>query len=213
MRSRWARSSLSSPWICSFSRFTWLYLERARQAQDLFSERVTLEAWPEEQIVSLIRHRMEALGIEASFQDLVVDQVEGSALDDAILRTESEYLRLLWDFADGNPRIAMHYWLHSLKPSGDGLRVRLFASPRAEALEALHEQSRVLLAAVVLHENLTLTEAARTVGMSRAECAALFAYLALEHYVYEDEGGQWRLTAHWYRTVIRHLRRRRLLFN
>ena len=80
------------------------HVERARQGQDLFSNHVSLEPWPEEKIAGLIHHRMEARELEASFRDLVVDQLAGSALEDAVLRTQGEYLRLLWDFATGNPR-------------------------------------------------------------------------------------------------------------
>ncbi|HJL14727.1 MAG TPA: hypothetical protein RMH99_03670, partial [Sandaracinaceae bacterium LLY-WYZ-13_1] len=207
-----ARTGPSVVWVCAFSRYTWLYLERARQAQDLFGERVLFEPWPEEKVVAMIQARMAALEIGASFQDLVVDRLEGSALEDAVLRTEGEYLRLLWDYANGNPRVAMHFWLRSLVPAGDGLRVRLFASPDPAALEELHEQSRFLLAAVVLHENLSEEEAARSVGLSRRECAALFAFLAQRGFVVE-EADRWRVSTHWYREVIRYLRRRRLLFD
>ncbi|MFK7988355.1 MAG: AAA family ATPase [Sandaracinaceae bacterium] len=208
-----ARTVASVSWVCAFSHYTWLYLERARQSQDLFQAKVVLKRWPEDKIVELVRCRMKHIGEEPSFQDLVVEPVEGVALEDAILRTEEEYLRLLWDFSDGNPRVATHFWLHSLVKRDDALHVRLFASPPMEQLEELHEQSRFLLAAVVLHENLTLDEAARTVGMSRARAAALFAYLAAHHFVLRDDQGEWRITTHWYRAVIRHLRRRRLLFN
>jgi hypothetical protein len=209
-----ARTADQLVWICSFSRYTWLYLERARQAQDLFSHNVLLGGWPEEKIVALIRHRMTAIDRHASFGDLVVDRLEGSALTNAVLRTEGEYLRLLWDYADGNPRIAIHYWLRSLVVTeNDELRVRLFAGPNEDELEALHEQSGFLLAAIVLHESLTEHEAALTCGLSRPTAAALLSYLRQRGCVDEDDHGQWRVTTHWYRAVIRYLRRKRLLFN
>ncbi len=174
---------------------------------------MVLEPWPEEKIAALIRKRMAALELDASFADLVVDRLEGSALENAVLRTEGEYLRLLWDYADGNPRVAMHFWLCSLVAGDEGLRVRLFAAPKAERLEALHEQSRFLLAAVVLHENLSEVEAASTAGLPGAQCAALFAFLEQEGMVEHDEHDRWRVSTHWYREVIRYLRRKRLLFN
>jgi hypothetical protein len=208
-----ARTSASLVWVCAFSRYTWLYVGRARQTQDLFRERVELGPWPEAKIAALVRRRMEALGVEASFEDLVVDRLRGNALEDAVLRTEGEYLRLLWDYSDGNPRVAMHFWLRSLASSGEQLRVRLFAAPRPEALEDLHEQSRFLLAAVVLHENVTAADVAATVGLSLAESAALFSFLEQHELVEPYVDGSWRVTLHWYREVIRYLRRKRLLFD
>lgn len=199
-------------WVCSFARYTWLYLERNRQGQDLFTIHVKLESWDEEDIAALVRRRMEAAGVQASFRDLVVQELRGSALEDAILRTEGEYLRLLWDFSEGNPRVAIHYWLHSLVTQDELLRVRLFAAPDAEDLEKLHEESRFLLATIALHENATVEEAAASLGISQRHCAALLTYLRSHHYV-QVHRGQWRISTHWYRPVIRYLRRRRLLFD
>lgn len=200
-------------WVCSFARNTWLYLERHRQGQDLFAQQVSLERWSEAEIAALVKKRMDAAGMQASFRDLVVDQLKGSALEDAVLRTQGEYIRLLWDFAEGNPRIAIHYWLHSLMERDGELRVRLFAAPDVEDLDKLHEESRFLLATIALHENATVEEAATSLGSSIRQCSALLSYLRSLHYVGRDPQGQWRITTHWYRGVIRYLRRRRLLFD
>jgi hypothetical protein len=189
-----------------------MYLERARQAQDLFRDRIILDSWPEEKIAAAVHHRMEALEMRASFRDLVVGPLEGSELESAVLRTEGEYLRLLWDYAQGNPRVALHFWLHSLAPQDGELRVRLFQAPDIDSLEELHEQSRFLLAAVVVHENINEEEAAVTTGMKTRQCRALLAYLGSLGYLACDEDGHWRVTTHWYRAVIRYLRRKRLLF-
>ena len=207
-----ARTSPSVVWVCSFSRYTWLYLAAARQSQNLFLERVELQALSAERIAEIIEKRMEAVGLTASFRELVVDKLAGAALEDEVLRTEEEYLRLLWDYSQGNPRIAMHFWVRSLVPTDAGLSVRLFRAPELDALEELHERSRFLLAAIAVHENLTQAEAALTTGSDEREVAALLAYLEGREYVFEDDWGKWRLTTHWYRAVIRYLKRKRLLF-
>ena len=208
-----AKTGRNVVWICSFAHYTWRYLERVRQGQNLFRDHLVLEPWTDEEIASLIHHRMESAGLDASFRDLVVDPVAGTALADAILHTEEEYLRLLWDFASGNPRVALHFWKHSLVETETSLRVRLFAAPDPAELDALHDQSRFLLATIALHENATVTEAAQSAGSSPRECSALLAYLHDCGYVSVDEAGHWRLSTHWYRGVIRHLRRQRLLFD
>ena len=208
-----AKSGRNVVWICAFARFTWRYLERVRQGQDLFQEHIVLEPWSDDDITRLIHHRMQRAGQRASFRDLVVDPLAGTALNDAVLQTEGEYLRLLWDFSSGNPRVAMHFWKHSLVEADSGLRVRLFAAPDVDRLDALHDQSRFLLATIALHENATAEEAAASAGSSVRECSALLAYLNSCGYVRVDEEGHWRLSTHWYRGVVRHLRRQRLLFD
>jgi hypothetical protein len=208
-----ARTQDHVVWVCSFSRFTWMYLERSWQGQDLFEVQVELRPWPEERIVELVKRRMAAAGAEASFTSLLVERLEGSALEDALLRTEEEYLRLLWDYADGNPRVALHFWLRSLVPvDGGPYRVRLFEAPDDDELEKLHDQSRFLLAALLLHENLTVHDASKTVGLEPSRCAALFAYLEAQGFI-EEDGRAFRIRTHWYRAIVRHLRVKRLLFN
>ncbi len=208
-----AKTGRNVVWVCSFAHYTWRYLECVRQGQNLFRDHIVLDAWSDEEIACLIRHRMARAGLHASFRDLVVDPVAGTALADAILHTEEEYLRLLWDFASGNPRVALHFWKHSLVEAGASLKVRLFAAPDIDALDALHDQSRFLLATIALHENATVVEAAQSAGSSPRECSALLAYLQDCGYVDVDACGNWRLSTHWYRCVIRHLRRQRLLFD
>lgn len=208
-----AMTSRRMVWICSFSLYTWRYLERARQRQDLFREHLLLEPWSEEDVARLVRHRMATTGLEVSYRDLVVEKLAGSALEDAILRTEGEYLRLLWDFAGGNPRVAIHFWKHSIVPVDGGLRVRLFVAPDDDELDELHQTSLFLLATIALHENATLDEAAASAGSPARECSAQLAFLRDRGYLKCDETGHWRLSTHWYRVITRHLRRQRLLFD
>ncbi len=42
-----------------------------------------------------------------------------------IVRTSRGYFRMLWDFTDGNPRLATHFWLRSLVPDDEKNRVRV----------------------------------------------------------------------------------------
>ena len=200
-------------WICSFSLYSWLFLKHVQQRQNLFRFQVALSGWPEEAITKLIRKRMAFCGYETSFKDLLVGRLEGTALESAIINTSEEYLRLLWDYSDGNPRVALHFWLRSLVPTGERqVRVRLFEAPSLDTLEELHEQSRFMLAALVVHENLTVHEASRVLRYSTQDCAALLAFLEANELVEADEGEHLRVTTHWYRAVIRHLERKRLLF-
>jgi len=219
-----ARTEHQVAWVVSFARYGWQYLKRVEQAQGFFDHEVDLKGWSEDKIAQLIRRRMEHAGYRASFEDLLVESMEGTAARHAVIRTSEEFLRLLWDYADGNPRVALRFWLRSLlppeEPGGRVLRVRLFDAPSADALEPLHEESRFLLAAVVVHENLSLPEAEAVLRLPRTRLAALFAYLESKGYLEQGAGseagrgdGVYRVSADWYRAVVRHLKRKRLLFD
>jgi hypothetical protein len=97
-----------------------------------------------------------------------------------VIRTSERYRRLLWDYADGNPRIALHFWLRSLAPDGpQHVRLRLFAAPSADDLEGLQEEARFVLGAVVLHQSLTVPEAARVSRYTPALCESLLDFLLM----------------------------------
>ncbi len=206
------RTSERIVWVTSFSLYTWLYLARARQSENLFQKVVELERWPEDDLGALIRHRMSEAGYVASYAS-IADEPTGARPRQAEDRTEEQFLRVLWDYSDGNPTVAMAFWLRSLVPEGDHrFRVRYFRGPDTEALDSLQERSRFALAALVLHENLSTEAAAATLGVSRRDAAAIFGFLRAEGYVEVDAVGHWRVRTLWYRAAIAFLRRQRLLF-
>ncbi len=208
-----AGTSASLFWVCSFSKYAWEHLGNVYRGRDLFRAVHRLDTWPEEDIGALIAHRMGSVGCRASYEDLVVDRVDGTEFQSEVIRTGERYRRLLWDYADGNPRVAVHFWLRSLIPDGmNRVRVRLFAAPSAEELDALGEQSRFLLAAIVTHENLSLQEAARVLRYPRHLCEAALNYLVAQGLL-EFADGRYRVTVHWNRAVLRFLRRKHLLFS
>ncbi|MBE0617296.1 MAG: ATP-binding protein, partial [Proteobacteria bacterium] len=200
-------------WVCTFSRYAWQHVDNVYRGRNLFRTIYRLETWPEEDIGALIERRMRATGSVASYEDLVVDRVDGTEFRNEVIRTGERYRRLLWDYADGNPRVAVHFWLRSLVPDGGNrVRVRLFAAPGADELDALQEQARFLLAAVVTHENLSVPEAVRILRYPPHLCEAGFNYL-LANGLVEATADRYRVTVHWNRAVIRFLRRKHLLFS
>ncbi|HJL25863.1 MAG TPA: hypothetical protein RMH80_26860, partial [Polyangiaceae bacterium LLY-WYZ-15_(1-7)] len=208
-------------WVCAFSANGWRYLRAAEAGQSLFGRVVSLEGWSEEEIADLVERRMRKLGLRADFGALLdTGSTPGTALagparQRALERTREEFFRLLWDATDGNPRLVAHFWLRSLQrdeETGD-LRVRLFEAPSPSELEALHDESRFLLAAVVVHEDLSAGEAALVLRWPIARCAALLDVLAARGFLMEEEErpGRFRISVQWFRAILRHLRRRRLL--
>ncbi len=154
---------------------------------------------------------MDRTGVEPNFEDTLETSAEGAARARALVRAEEEYFRLLWHYTDGNPRLALHFWTRSITSDGpNSVRVRLFVAPDGDVLEALHEESRFVLAAVVMHENVDADELARILRWPHTRCAALLELLRVRA-ILEARDGRYRTTVLWFRAVVRHLRRRRLL--
>jgi hypothetical protein len=200
-------------WVCAFSRYTWEFIEFATRGQDVFQRVIRLRAWSEERIRELVESRLDAAGYRADFGDLLDREVHELEREDALQATRERYLRLLWDYTDGVPALALHFWLRSLIATGeDEVRVRLFEGPTADRLERLGEQSRFVLNAVISHENLTVDKTARVLHYSPAKCLSLLEALRAQGYL-ESRDGRYRIALHWDRAAVRYLRRKHLLYS
>jgi hypothetical protein len=198
-------------WLCSISAFAWEHVAAVRPDLTVFRHHQELQPWSEEEIRELIRTRTAASGLRLTYDDLFLDRMEGVSAGERVLQTEEGYTRLLWDYSDGNPRVALHYWLRSLVlESPSQARVRLFRAPPIEELARVGEMGLFLLAAIVVHENLTLDEAVAVTrypeGPSRIHLERLVELGALRLHA-----TRYRVTTHWHRAVVRLLRRGNLL--
>jgi len=209
-------------WVLAFSRWPYEFMQRLHPGQDIYDMTVRMKGWSEHEISDLIELRMKAAGFTADYGDLQLDSnlptrssvlplgPDGLPMDGAE-RTSDRYHRIVWDYADGNPRVALHFWRHSLLPDGDArVKVRLFATPSLALLEATGLRTRFLLAALLQHENLSAAEAARTLRQSEAECESELAGLHAKG-VLSVQGGRYRVDSHWNRAVLRFLQRKKLL--
>ncbi len=208
-----ARVSHRVMFVVSFSRYAWKFLDQRYRGRNLFTAEYVLDGWPEDAIGQLIEVRMEAAGCEADFRDLLLDPLVGDELQEELARTAERFRRLLWDYADGNPRVAIHYWLRSLVPvPGDPARMKihLFIAPDDKDLEALEEESTFALASIAIHENLTLDEMASALAYPREVCLAAVGHLRSQGMIAVAEG-TYRVTPKHYRSVVRYLRRKNLI--
>ncbi len=198
-------------WVASFNHFAWVHLRAVHREHAVFSDVVELHPWKEDNIAALLRKRLEASGTTVTYEDLVVTNIEGLSTPSTLLQTEESYMRLVWDFTDGNPGAALLYWMRSLVPDRGGrVRVRFFRAPAAEDLQNVGETALFVLASIVVHENLTLEEAQRAtrfpLAVTRIHLDRLLALGAIE-----EERGRYRMTALWQPVAMRLLRRRNLL--
>jgi len=198
-------------WLAAMAQYAYEYLRFVRKGNDAFRSVVRLPAWSEARIAELLQTRIEASGYAPIYDDLLVDRVEGLDRQAQLISTGRDYMRLIWDYADGSPRVALHCWTQSLIPDGEGfVRVRLFRAPNPDRLEALSETERFLHAGVVWHENIAPVEAARALRFPLIACEDGLGRLT-EAGVLEGRAGRYRVTTRWQRAVIRYLRRKHLI--
>lgn len=207
------RTTARVAWVCAFARYPWEYADNVTGAREVL-EVLRLAPWGDEVMEALFRRRLEVAGFRAE-----LDEGAGAGLateqdDDGVMpRGADALVRLLVDRSDGLPLVALDFWARALRQDvGRALVLHTPPVPTADALEALAERSRFVLTAVMTHEDLTITEAARVTHFSVAACEVALEGLRLNG-VLERDGGPYRVSPFWQRAVVRYLRRKHFLYS
>ncbi len=199
-------------WLSSIDDFSWRHISSAWPKRLHFRSEQFLAAWSEGQIRDLLMARAAAAGVIHEFEDLTTSQ-DMATSGGELVRASEAYVRLIWDYADGCPLVAVHFWVRSLAPAGDKMvRVRLFKAPEAGRLERVPQEVRFLYAALAMHENLSVGEAARVLRVSESYCEAMLVRGYEEGYLARHQDrGRYTLNVHWYRAIVRFLKRKHVL--
>lgn len=164
-------------WILSFNTFAWSYLNRVRNRQHYFGEVIKIAPWSEAEVRRLIRSRDAIVDIPISFTDLVVTHENEDEYYE-VIKTSEGFFRLLHEFCDGNPRVALLFWLRSLKLDDKRqLQVSLFRRPPYGVLTTITDQYLFALAAVAQHGGLSAEEAATIIHADRGFCEMAMNFL------------------------------------
>ncbi len=209
------QNSKNAAWVFAIDRALWRFLERARGAESLFDHVVLLGPWSESGIARLLNHRNAQVGITPSFESLLSDLPRDANDTDSIEAlqfTEASFYRMVWDYALGNPGVALHFWRRSLAIDPEGcLCARPFDAPTPEDLDALPDSTVFVLRAAVQLESATPEQICQSTALTPAQVEDALRHGCLEGY-WEQEGGRYTITWNWYRAITRLLMRRRLLF-
>ena len=196
-------------WVLTFERFAWSYLARIKQRSHYFGEVIGLKPWSEGEIQELLWKRNLMTGLTANFTNLVVtreDVEEEVAIE--VIKSAKGYFRLLHDFSKGNPRVAMLYWLRSIKLNADQkdvLDVGLFHSPPPRTLAALQENYWFTLTAIAQHGALTGEEITSVINAEPGFCEMALNYFVEKRVVTVDVRQRARLTPLYLRQILKQL--------
>jgi hypothetical protein len=125
--------------------------------------------------------------------------------------TAQDYLRLIWDHAEGSPRVALDCWTGSLVPDGEKkLRVHLFRRVEEDLLDRLDDVQKFVLAAVLWHESVSVDEAVRALRYPRPACEEAL-HMLRDRGVLRADGARYRIAVAWWPSVRRYLRRKHLI--
>jgi hypothetical protein len=192
----------------------WRFVSQARGTSFLFDDVLTLEGWSEDDIAELLRERTRAAGIEVSFERLVADLTPD--LDDpdraaALDHAARNYFRLIWDYSDGNPGVALQTWSTSLGVAADErIYATPFRVPDARCFDRLPDSAVFVLRAALQLERAQPEVVAKATMATVQEVETALRFGEQQGYV-ERVGDRYAITWTWYRPLTRFLQRRHLL--
>ena len=203
-------------WVVIINNFTWQFLNNSRGRAHYFRKILVVPGWSAEEIESLIRLRNQRTGYELRFTEVLLSESSSSGRDLALVEEPDGYFRLLWESSGGNPRVATHLWLSSLRPVGEKtLSVGLFAEASTDGLSALQDELVFSLAAVCQHENLSPEELSLVLNLPDGFAGFAMRFLIESGFVTakDDRAERFTIAPLYYRAVLRVLRNKHLLFD
>lgn len=203
-------------WVLSFDHFAWAYLSRVERRDHYFGEIMALPRWSESEIQDLIWTRNLMTGCSASFTDLVVTHDEGEDYSYEVIKSAKGYFRLLHEFSQGNPRVAITYWLRSLTPSEDEedtLQVGLFRSPPQRITLGMDDNYWFALTAIAQHGCLNAAEIAQVINGHVGFCEMALNYFEEMDVITLDARRRAQLTPLYMRQVLKHLKDSNYLYD
>ncbi|MFT5683413.1 MAG: hypothetical protein ACI8RZ_004344, partial [Myxococcota bacterium] len=214
-------------WIAAFHRQTWSFLEGSAVpvSIDLFRSRFDIKALTPAQLADWLRTNTRAAGFDFDFDNLIAGAVLGADPTRSLDRVKTAFWRRLADTSEGNPKIALRYWLESLHhpthpeleiaqaPDHAGLiplDVALYNPPFPEVIDGLSDTGLFILAAIVIHDGLSVNDLAETLNTSTGLIRATTRSLqTLDALVLNND--EYRISPSWLPAITRTLRQRHFL--
>jgi hypothetical protein len=200
-------------WVLAIDALVWPYLRRARDDRPLFDELYELPQWTDEQLGTLLWERSRQAAMEPSFEGLLERMPRGADEIDrqeALAAKRAGYMRVVWDYARGNPAIALEVWRSSLVEDEQGVRVRPLQVPPVSVLERLPDSTLFILRAVLQMAPASCEDVAQATRLSEGQVQDAFRFGRHHGYLCEHAGRVWVSWA-WLRTVLIALERRHLV--
>lgn len=198
-----AESPTNILWVATCNEALWRTLDSAMDISQSFTDTIELQPLSREQLERLImrRHRLSGFDFEADSEDL------GSVLD--------RWFDQLTDAADGNPLLAIYYWIHAIHHSEKDSHVRLTGLEELHVryLHHLDDEKLLSLGQFVAHERLTEQEFARVMRLAVGDARRELAFLESTEIVsLEGEaGGTYHINPLLYHDVRKVMSKRAIL--
>jgi len=196
-------------WLVVIHRQSYAFLSNAYGGDYQFRNKVVARPFSQNEIRSLILSRNHLSGCRIRYDDILIATRGPEAGN--IRNAEQLYFSLLWDASLGNPRIALHLWLSSIRMEGLQVVVGLPATVSGSTLEQLSNELHFVYAAIVIHENVTSDELVAATALPENLVRTALKTAFDTGFVERSAQSRYRIVPLWYPVVTRLLARKNLL--
>ena len=198
-------------WCFAFTEHAWTFLEGYFARNQYIRTTVRLRPWSDEAIMELILGRHASTGLRLTYDQVILATETTSGPADTY--AERQFFRLLWEQSRGNPRVAMHLWLKSLRSEAQGvLHVGLPQELNWSALERLKDDSCFTYAAIARHESLSRQEIVEILNIQPPAVTLALKLGAELGLLEQSQSRRYRLTAQGYHAAVSYLKGKNFLY-
>ena len=198
--------------VLSIEKSSWRFVDRARGDRLLFDSVEFMPRWNEKAITELLDTRINNGEYKISFKGLALPRIWGNEEMSPEERAKKGFFRMLWDFSDGNPTVALRFFRRSLFRStkANEAQVKLFKTPSVEGLENMPKPMLAVLRSIVQLEIASPEELRVCTQLSLAEVISTLRYFQSRGYI-DWVDNTTRISDLWYRNITNILHRQHLL--
>ena len=199
--------------VLAIDKSSWRFVDRARGDRLLFDLVEFMPRWNEKAMNDLLQTRIEEEGeFKLSFDGLALPRQWGKEEVSPEEHAKNGFFRILWDFSDGNPTVALRFFRRSLFINKDTneTQVRLFKAPSSEGLENMPKPMLAVLRSIVQLEIASPEELRACTQLKLDEVISTLRYFQSRGYI-DWIDNTTRISDLWYRSITNILHRQHLL--
>ncbi|MFU8860169.1 MAG: hypothetical protein ACNA8K_07075 [Cyclonatronaceae bacterium] len=181
-------------WVVTSSRYAWNYLDKVLNVSEYFTDIIYCDRLSNHEIRDMILNRHAMSGYDLVFEPGSQDmqsrsyrKLEGNPQQQQEYLSE-RYFENLAEIAEGNATIAIIYWLRSVaRTDTSRIYISQLEEKRVQMRADLTEDALFTLAAILMHDDLTVDQLAGVLNMSTSRCRLLLSRMKSRNILTEHE--------------------------
>ena len=216
-------------WVVAFHQQAWSFLEGSAVpvSIDLFRAQVEIQPLSPPRLSEWLSNNTRAAGFEFDFDNLIASAMLGADPARSLDRVKTAFWRRLTDISEGNPKVALMFWLNSLRhPAHPELEIAqdpedshlipldvvLYSPEYSETVDSLTDTELFVLAALVIHDGLSAERLASALNTTRGIIRGTCRHLQILD-VLVLCNSEYCISPPWLPAITRTLRQRHFLHN